>query len=78
MEKSSTPLRAGLIGHPVAQSKSPIVQNYWLTKQGVTGSYEAVDVAPSELADFVERFLRTGFGAVPMLPSAQAVDYFST
>lgn len=75
MENSSTPLRAGLIGHPVAQSKSPIIQSYWLAKQGVTGSYKAVDVAPAELADFVERFLRTGFwsGANVTIPHKQSI-----
>ena len=75
MKNSSTPLRAGLIGHPVAQSKSPIIQNYWLTQQGVTGSYEAVDVTPPELADFVERFLRTGFwrGANVTIPHKQSI-----
>ena len=44
--------RAFVIGHPIAHSRSPLIHNYWLERYGIAGSYEAMDVAPSELGTF--------------------------
>jgi shikimate dehydrogenase len=42
-------IKTGVIGHPIAHSKSPAIHTYWIRKYGLTGSYEAIDIAPDEL-----------------------------
>jgi shikimate dehydrogenase len=51
--------RAFVIGHPIAHSRSPLIHGHWLTRYGIDGSYEAIDVAPADLEAFFER-LRAG------------------
>lgn len=51
--------KAFVIGHPIAQSRSPVIHNYWLKRHGIEGSYEAVDVLPQKFEEFIAR-LRTG------------------
>ncbi len=48
----STPY-AEIIGDPVAQSKSPAIHNFWLSKLGIGGEYRACRVAPGKLADYL-------------------------
>lgn len=38
-----TPKRAGVIGHPIAQSLSPALHALWNERYGITASYEKVD-----------------------------------
>lgn len=45
--------KAFVIGHPIKHSRSPKIHGYWLQQSGVEGSYEAVDVAPEKLSDFI-------------------------
>ena len=40
---------AGVIGWPVAQSRSPKIHNFWLEKLGATGAYVLLPVAPGTL-----------------------------
>jgi len=47
------PRRAGVIGWPVAHSRSPRIFAHWFAETGVTGSYERLAVRPE---DFAERF----------------------
>lgn len=42
-----------VIGRPVKHSRSPAIHTEFLRQAGIPGSYEAVEVAPEELADFV-------------------------
>lgn len=49
------PRQAFVVGHPIAHSRSPMIHGYWLNKYGIEGSYEAVDVEPSNLAIFLDR-----------------------
>lgn len=53
------PPRCFIIGHPIAHSRSPLIHGTWLAEHGLEGSYERVDVAPADLAGFVDR-LRAG------------------
>ncbi len=48
------PKQAFVVGHPIAHSRSPMIHGYWLNKYGIEGSYEAVDVEPSNLAVFLD------------------------
>jgi shikimate dehydrogenase len=45
---------AEVIGDPIAQSKSPIIHRYWLSRVGLAGDYRATLVAPDDLACFIE------------------------
>jgi shikimate dehydrogenase len=44
---------AEVIGDPIAQSKSPIIHEYWLSRVGLAGDYRATLVALGDLADFI-------------------------
>ena len=50
---SELPGRLVLLGHPVAHSLSPVFQGAALAAAGIPLQYEALDVAPSELASMV-------------------------
>ena len=51
--------RAFVIGHPIKHSRSPLIHGAWIERYGIDGSYEAIDVAPAALGQFIER-LREG------------------
>lgn len=40
---------AGVMGWPVAHSRSPLIHNYWIKQYKLTGAYGAFPVAPSNL-----------------------------
>lgn len=50
----STPY-AEVIGDPIAQSKSPKIHNFWLSRLGIAGEYRACHVKPEGLADYLAR-----------------------
>lgn len=57
--------RYGVIGWPVAHSRSPLIHNYWLQEAGIDAVYEAVAVPPE--ADFrakLEELRDQGFAGV--------------
>lgn len=51
--------RCFVVGHPIAHSRSPLIHGEWLRQHRIAGSYERLDVAPSDLPAFVAR-LRDG------------------
>jgi shikimate dehydrogenase len=53
--------RACIIGHPVAHSRSPMIHNYWLSKLGIPGSYEARDLTPEAFPGFVADLAGNGY-----------------
>ncbi|MDK2768754.1 MAG: shikimate dehydrogenase [Sphingomonas sp.] len=44
---------AEVIGDPIAQSKSPLIHKFWLSKLGIPGDYRAFHVPPDELVDYI-------------------------
>lgn len=67
------PCRAFVCGHPIAHSRSPLIHGYWLKKLGLSGSYERIDVAPGDFADFLGSTGRNGFsGGNVTLPHKEA------
>jgi shikimate dehydrogenase len=52
---------AGVIGWPVAHSRSPLIHNYWLKKYGYTGSYVQLAVQPGALAVALPGLAALGF-----------------
>jgi len=53
--------RAFIVGHPVAQSRSPLIHGHWLRELGLAGSYEKIAVRPEDLAGFVRGMRDAGF-----------------
>ncbi len=51
-----------VIGYPVKHSLSPRLHGYWIKKYGVAATYDAVEVLPEMLDDFVRRAVRDGYG----------------
>jgi shikimate dehydrogenase len=52
---------AGVMGWPVAHSRSPQLHNYWIEKYGLLGSYVQLAVAPDQLAVAVPGLTALGF-----------------
>lgn len=67
-------IKAFVIGHPIAHSRSPLIHGTWLSEHGLDGTYEAIDVAPADLPAFFDR-LRTGefAGGNVTIPHKEAV-----
>lgn len=65
--------RACVMGHPIAQSRSPMLHGYWLAQLGIAGSYERMDVPPGGFPAFMATFLDEGFvGGNVTAPHKQA------
>jgi shikimate dehydrogenase len=58
--------RLAVIGHPIAHSLSPAMQNAALVEMALAGewSYDALDVEPGEFAKIVRRLPQDGFAGV--------------
>ncbi|MCC6981728.1 MAG: shikimate dehydrogenase [Bauldia sp.] len=71
---ATTSLRqAGVIGWPVAHSRSPTIHRYWLRKHGLAGSYDPIPVEPERIAGFLRSFASSGFvGANVTIPHKEA------
>ncbi|MDQ2065183.1 shikimate dehydrogenase [Xinfangfangia sp. CPCC 101601] len=65
---------AGVLGHPIAHSRSPILHGYWLRRYGLKGHYIPIDVAPLDLAEVVRTLPRMGFVGVNVtIPHKEAI-----
>ena len=54
-------IQLGLIGHPVAHSRSPEMHQAALKELGIEGRYTAMDVTEEQLEDCIERCRKQGF-----------------
>ncbi|PTW50541.1 MULTISPECIES: shikimate dehydrogenase [Rhodovulum] len=52
---------AGVIGSPIAHSKSPLLHRHWLERYGIRGFYIPMDVAHADLKQVLEALPRMGF-----------------
>lgn len=50
---SPTIARAGVIGWPVAHSRSPLIHGYWLAQLGINGRYDRIAVRPEDISRFL-------------------------
>lgn len=57
-------IKAGVIGWPIEQSKSPIIHQHWLSKYGIDGSYEKIAMSPDWFADGVLDLVDQGYAGV--------------
>lgn len=74
---SSTPLAriplAGVIGSPVAHSRSPALHGYWLRQYGIRGHYIPMDIAAEDLAEVLRTLPKAGFiGCNVTIPHKEA------
>ncbi len=52
---------AGVIGDPIAHSRSPALHNYWLRRYGIRGHYIPMHVVQSDLKAALDMLPRLGF-----------------
>jgi shikimate dehydrogenase len=52
---------AGVIGSPIAHSRSPALHGYWLRRYGIKGHYIPMDIAQSDLAEALRFLPKVGF-----------------
>ncbi|MEI7783894.1 MAG: shikimate dehydrogenase [Betaproteobacteria bacterium] len=52
---------AGVMGWPVAHSRSPVIHNHWIAKHGLKGSYVQLPVKPENLEDALRGLKALGF-----------------
>ncbi|MGD9920345.1 MAG: shikimate dehydrogenase [Pseudorhodoplanes sp.] len=52
---------AGVIGWPVAQSRSPVLHGHWLSQYGIRGAYLPLPVQPDRLPDAIRGLPALGF-----------------
>ncbi|WP_045834771.1 shikimate dehydrogenase [Hyphomicrobium sp. 99] len=53
--------RACVIGWPIAQSRSPLIHQFWLRKYGIEGTYTKEPVRPEDLKSFLGSLKERGF-----------------
>ena len=69
---------AGVLGNPIAQSKSPRLHRHWLRKYGLLGDYVPLHVTEENLETVVRAMPKMGFvGANVTLPHKIAVMQFA-
>ena len=65
---------AGIIGMPVAHSRSPTIHNFWLNAHGIRGAYVPLAVQPERLKDALPGLVALGFrGCNVTMPHKQGV-----
>ncbi|MBS3023656.1 MULTISPECIES: shikimate dehydrogenase [Acidiphilium] len=64
---------AGVIGYPVAHSRSPRLHGTWLERHGIDGAYLPLAIAPDDFAACVAALAKMGFaGANVTIPHKEA------
>jgi len=65
---------AGVMGWPIAQSRSPAIHNYWIEKYRLNGRYVPLAVEPDRLTDALRGMRALGFrGCNVTMPHKQNV-----
>ena len=54
-------IKAAVIGHPIAHSKSPLIHGHWIVQYGLEGSYEAIDIPCESLEEEVRNLAARGY-----------------
>lgn len=65
---------AGVVGSPVAHSRSPALHGYWLRRYGIRGHYIPMDIAQGDLREALRMMPKMGFvGCNVTIPHKEAV-----
>ncbi|WP_270725204.1 shikimate dehydrogenase [Shimia sp. Alg240-R146] len=76
MTLPSIPL-AGVIGDPIAHSKSPVLHGHWLREMGLPGHYIPLEVKADDLGDVLRAMPKMGFvGCNVTIPHKERVMQF--
>lgn len=54
-------IKCGVIGFPIKHSKSPIIHNHWIAQHHLQGEYKAIEIAPENLKDGVQKLIDEGY-----------------
>lgn len=66
-------LRAFVVGHPIAHSRSPLLHGHWLEQHGIDGSFEKLDVTPEDFPAFLANLEQLGYsGGCITIPHKEA------
>lgn len=69
----TTAIRAFVIGHPIAHSRSPLIHGFWLRELGLAGNYERIDIHPDNIENFLRELRQSGFaGGNVTIPHKEA------
>ncbi len=72
-------IKAFVVGHPIAHSRSPLIHGHWLAQHGIAGSYERLDVAPEDFPDFLRGLPDSGFaGGTSRFPTRRRPSHSAT
>ena len=65
---------AGVIGSPIAHSKSPQLHQHWLKTYEIAGHYIPMEIAPEDLAEAIRTLPKLGFVGINVtLPHKEAI-----
>jgi shikimate dehydrogenase len=65
---------AGVIGSPIAHSRSPALHGFWLRRHGIAGHYVPLDIAPADFPAALRMLPKMGFvGCNVTLPHKENV-----
>ena len=77
MSSSEKFVLAGVMGWPVAHSRSPVLHNHWVRQHGLNGAYVLLQVTPDKLAHAIGGLDALGFAGcnitIPHKVSAMAL-----
>ncbi|TNC74304.1 shikimate dehydrogenase [Rubellimicrobium roseum] len=57
-------LLAGVVGRPIAHSRSPRLHRHWLSRHGIAGDYVALEVGEDDLEEVLRALPKAGFRGV--------------
>lgn len=63
-ESPQKPLLAGVIGYPIAHSRSPAVHGYWIRQLGLPAFYVPIEVTRVDFPDVLRSLVKMGFRGV--------------
>lgn len=60
----TNPIKAGVVGWPIAHSRSPLIHGAWLERFGISGTYEKIAIEPGTFEARIRELVDQGFAGV--------------
>jgi shikimate dehydrogenase len=57
-------IKAGVVGWPIAHSRSPLIHGHWLAVHGIDGRYDKLAIPPQDLATFLDGLADNGLSGL--------------
>ncbi len=64
IESQQKPFLAGVIGYPIAHSRSPAIHGYWIRQLGLRAFYVPIEVTRVDFPDVLRSLVKMGFRGV--------------